>query len=254
MGWGLVGRPGPVGPIGHWVGRVALVVSGEGAFAARIWLLPRARVRALLGGPGLRGGEVEKTGGVGRWPREVTAWLQAWWARKGSWPKRKECRAGWKKRKERKRKKWAGLMLGWIERKNSKRDSRILATEFDLIQKISKDFEIQSKVWTVSKLRIWTLVQGFKSKDFEIQTKTNLDSNERFWITEIWIQLEILNSRKDLNSFKDQNLTKGDFEIVWEIKNWLGSKMKFESFDLNQRIFKFQARFWLKELFKFRKV
>jgi hypothetical protein len=101
-------------------------------------------------------------------------------------------------------------------------------------KRFDRILKIQTEVWTSLEISIWMLVRWFKWMDFEIQTKTNLDSNEGFWVKEIWIQLEILNSRKYLNPFKDWYLTKGDFEILCEIENWLGSETKFESIDLIQ--------------------
>jgi hypothetical protein len=40
--------------------------------------------------------------------------------------------------------------------------------------------------------------------------------------SKIWIQLNVLNSKEGLHLFKYQNLTNEDFEILLEIKNWLG--------------------------------
>jgi hypothetical protein len=47
----------------------------------------------------------------------------------------------------------------------------------------SKDFKRilnPNQSLNISKIRICTLVQGFKSKDFEFQIKDNLDSNKGF--------------------------------------------------------------------------
>jgi hypothetical protein len=43
-----------------------------------------------------------------------------------------------------------------------------------------------------------------------------------------------LNSKEGLNTFKEWKFVKGDFEVLSELKNRLGSGMKFESMDLMQ--------------------
>jgi hypothetical protein len=40
------------------------------------------------------------------------------------------------------------------------------------------------------------------------------------------------NSKEDLNIFKEQKFEKEDFEVLSELENQLGSKIKFESMDL----------------------
>jgi hypothetical protein len=41
-----------------------------------------------------------------------------------------------------------------------------------------------------------------------------------------------LNSKESLNIFKEWKFDKEDFEVLLELKNRLGSRMKFESSDL----------------------
>jgi hypothetical protein len=43
-----------------------------------------------------------------------------------------------------------------------------------------------------------------------------------------------LNSKEGLNIFKEWKFNKEDFEVLSELKNRLGSGMKFESIDLIQ--------------------
>jgi hypothetical protein len=78
---------------------------------------------------------------------------------------------------------------------------------------------------------IWTLVQEFNWKDFQLQTKDNLGSNKGFRIEENLNSTRDLNSKEGLNIFKERKRIKEGFEILLEIKNWLGSEMKFELTD-----------------------
>jgi hypothetical protein len=75
------------------------------------------------------------------------------------------------------------------------------------------------------------LVQGFKLRNFELQTKNNLGLN-RVRIVENLNLTQDLNSKESLNISKEWKFDKEDFEVLLELKNRLGSRMKFESSDL----------------------
>jgi hypothetical protein len=75
------------------------------------------------------------------------------------------------------------------------------------------------------------LVQGFKLRNFELQTKNNLVLN-RVRIVENLNLTQDLNSKESLNISKEWKFDKEDFEVLLELKNRLGSWMKFESSDL----------------------
>jgi hypothetical protein len=75
------------------------------------------------------------------------------------------------------------------------------------------------------------LVQGFKLRNFELQTKNNLGLN-RVRIVENLNLTQDLNSKESLNISKQWKFDKEDFEVLLELKNRLGSRMKFESSDL----------------------
>jgi hypothetical protein len=78
------------------------------------------------------------------------------------------------------------------------------------------------------------LVKGFNSKDFELQTKDKLGLNKGVRIEENLNLTQDLNSKEGLNIFKEWKFNKEDFEVLSELKNRLGSGMKFESIDLIQ--------------------
>jgi hypothetical protein len=78
------------------------------------------------------------------------------------------------------------------------------------------------------------LVLGFKSKDFELQTKVNFGLNKGFRTRENLNSTYHLNSKKDLSIFEERKRNKEGFEFLSEIKNLLGSEMRFESTDLIQ--------------------
>jgi hypothetical protein len=78
------------------------------------------------------------------------------------------------------------------------------------------------------------LVKGFNSKDFELQTKDQLGLNKGVRIEENLNLTQDLNSKEGLNIFKEWKFNKEDFDVLSELKNRLGSGMKFESTDLIQ--------------------